>query len=450
MSWTNEGAYWRRPLDCHDKLFQSIAAAGAPLGREHWLMVGWLQLAFPIDMDPGVLEQRLRGAWSALRLRHPDVALTLNEDEKRYEPLADDEVLQRWTDATFCVESASSVDELFSRHLKVTPSVYATCHWVPARSEVAVVSSHWRWDGRGLMMMLDSFMVLLAHPSLVQPVVGAETANLVPTLDAVIGVPKIQKEEWIQKADELLAPFLDGSPAAGLPFISTLPGNTVRVETVFPKLLSRALREACRGRGLRITAALQASVVQETARCYFRTAGADPKARYKAWAAFDLRKHCPPPPSRTAHAPSIRMVALPLVANLTESWDVLASTFQAQYAQELDPAHSDALFVRVPYVEKATVMLATAPPSSEPNLSNLGVLEDFVERSYGGKFLVQNVTLAVQMLSPQLYVHAWSWCEQTRVSICYNEAFYEEDFVNKWLEALKANLLENLGVELPG
>ncbi|KAI1073700.1 hypothetical protein F5B20DRAFT_495320 [Whalleya microplaca] len=454
MSWTREGAYWRRPLDCHDKLFQSIAAAGVPLGREHWLMAGWLQLGFPSTMDPVMREQGLRAAWSSLRLRHPDVALTLHGNEKRYEPLTDEQALQRWTDATFRVETGvRSVDELCSRHLKVAPSAHATCHWVCASSEVAIVSPHWRWDGRGLIMMLHSFMEMLARsstPSPVQAVVGSEATNLVPTMDALLGVPDIHKDEWLRKADNLLAPFLDESPAIGLPITPALPRDTVRVETVFPKVVTTALREACRARGLRLTAALHASVVLETAR-YYNQGGvgeAEPAAKYKSWAAFDLRKYCPPPSDGTAHAPSIRMVAFPLIADPTASWDTLASTFQASYAQPLAPPGSDAIFIRVPYVEKATAMLAKAPPSTEPNLSNLGVMEDYLQGRYGD-IEVRNVALSVQMLSPQLYVHVWSWGGEMRVSICYNEAFYQEQFVRGWLKGLQTNLLKNLEIEIP-
>ncbi|OTA55327.1 hypothetical protein K449DRAFT_388339 [Hypoxylon sp. EC38] len=454
MSWTNEGAYWRRPLDCHDKLFQSIAAAGAPLGREHWLMAGWLRLIFPSAVESAVREQRLRAVWSAMRLLHPDIALTLQANEKQYKPLANDEALRQWTDDTFRVETgACSVDELFSRQLKVAPSPYATCHWVPVCSEVAIVSPHWRIDGRGLLMLLHSFMDLLAR-SATLPVptavaVGAEATNLVPTLDTVIGVPEIPKEEWVRKADDMLAPFLDGSPAIGLPITPALPRDTVRMETVFPKAVTIALREACRARGLRLTAALHASLVQETTRYYSQGATADPAAKYKSWAAFDLRKYCPSSfdnnRSSTAHAASLRLVALPLITDPTASWDAMAAAFQAYYTQSLALADSDALFVRVPYVEKATSMLAKGAPTTEPNLSNLGVMEEYLQPSYGD-VEVRNAALAVQMLSPQLYVHAWSWGGELRVSICYNEAFYHEQFVREWLEGLEANMLKNLDV----
>ncbi|OTB00403.1 hypothetical protein M426DRAFT_15541 [Hypoxylon sp. CI-4A] len=227
MSWTHEGAYWRRPLDCHDKLFQSIAAAGTALGREHWLMVGWLQLGISSTMDSATQGRCLRSAWSALRLRHPDVASTLREDEKRYVPLADTQDLERWTDATFSILLGGSS----------TPA---------------------------------------------SAVVGSEAVNLVPTLDAVLGMPSAPKDEWAREVEDILAPFLDGSPAIGLPITPALPGDTVRIEIVFSKDVTTVLREACRTRGFRPTAALHASIVLETMRYYNQKEGAAVKARYKS------------------------------------------------------------------------------------------------------------------------------------------------------------------------
>ena len=101
--------------------------------------------------------------------------------------------------------------------------------------------------------------------------------------------------------------------------------------------------------------------------------------------------------------------------------------------------------VRVPYVERATKVLAHMPVTTEPNLSNLGKLDDLVKKNYGD-IGVRGLSLAVQMLSPQLYVHSWGWDGETQISVCYNEAFYDGNSVRGWLERVKISLLENLGV----
>ncbi|KAI1456097.1 hypothetical protein F4805DRAFT_468324 [Annulohypoxylon moriforme] len=441
MSWTRQGIYWCRPLDCHDKLFQSIAAAGKPLNREHWLLIGVVRLEFPSGTDGE--EIRLRKAWTALRLRHPDIALELLENEKRYEPITSAESLKTWTDSTFCIErSVYSADELFSQNLE-TGRASATCHWIPASGEVVIVSSHWRWDGRGQLMMLHEFLNCLgAQNSEPVPHFGEEGRNLIPTLDTLVGRPKDIKKEWSDRADELLAPFNEGSPSIGLPIIpEAIPGNTQRLETIISREDTAALLAACRARGLRLTAALHASVVVETAR--YQQSASSTASHYKSWAAFDLRKYCPKPFDGPLHAPSLRMVALPLSVDAKADWDTLATSIQSFYQQSFAPEHNSLTYVRVPYVEKATKMLETAAPTTEPNLSNLGVIESYVQKCYGD-VRVRNTWLAVQMLSPQLYVHTWSWDGELHLSVCYNEAFYKADFVETWLEKLKNTLLTNL------
>ncbi|KAL4789181.1 hypothetical protein BDV19DRAFT_395280 [Aspergillus venezuelensis] len=120
MSWiqnSSEG-YWSRPLDCHDRLFQFIGDMGKPLGREHWLLIGAIQLEISSDID---LVARLRAAWKSLWLRHPDIALKLHSDKKQYYPYKDTDALEAWCDMTFRVESTVHlIDELqATEHLRL-------------------------------------------------------------------------------------------------------------------------------------------------------------------------------------------------------------------------------------------------------------------------------------------------------------------------------------------
>ena len=453
MSWSRQGYQWRRPLDCHDKLFRSIAAAGKPLGREHWLLVGAARVGFPPQINKP--EDIIRTAWSSLRFRHPDIALDLDGDEKIYEPVTNTESLEAWATATFHVENTvNSADELFSRHLKIAGSS-ATCHYVATNDEIAIVSSHWRWDGRGLVMMLHELLVELQAAAaaevqnhrLTRSFSQDESHKLVPSLDVVMDVPMAPKVAWSARADELLAPLQNGRPTIGLPVTGeSLPRDTRRMGTVISREKTEFLLEACRSRGIRLTAALQASVIVETARFQLQP-DTGPVAQFKSWGAFDLRRYCPPPFDGPTHAPSLRMLGLPLVVDASVDWDALALSMQTFYEKSFVPAESDLMFVRVPFVEKATAMLAAATPTTEPSLSNLGVMDRYVQKKYGDgddAISVHNIWLAVQMLSPQLYVHTWSWDGELHISICYNEAFYEEAFVAEWLRSLEKCLFTNL------
>jgi hypothetical protein len=444
MTWTQQDGYWRRPLDCHDKLFQSIAAAGQPLGREHWFLVGAVQIDFPSGaVSP---EHKLRAAWAALRLRHPDVAIELHDDEKRYKPIPNAQALAAWANATFSIETkVTSADELFSRHLRMGQAS-ATCHWVPASRELAIASSHWRWDGRGILMMLHEFMDVLTakntHP--IASSIGSEGVRLVPTLGVLMDKPEYLHERWLSRANEMLAPMQDGSPSIGLPVTGgPLPGDSCRLEIRISPAATTALLAACRTRRIRLTAALHASLTMETAR-YHDPAHND-VMQYKSWGAFDLRKYCPPPYDGPMYAPALRVIALPVVVDATADWSSLATSMQAIYEQSFAPDNNDLMYIRVPFLEQATKMLTTAPPTTEPSLSNLGVADNYVKTRYGD-VVVRNVWLGVHMLSPQIYVHTWSFKGELHISAGFNEAFYEASFVQQWLEKLKNNLFLNLEV----
>jgi hypothetical protein len=48
------------------------------------------------------------------------------------------------------------------------------------------------------------------------------------------------------------------------------------------------------------------------------------------------------------------------------------------------------------------------------------------------------------MVSSQVYVRSWSWRDSLYLSACYNEAYYEEGYVEKFLMSVRDNILENV------
>jgi hypothetical protein len=107
------------------------------------------------------------------------------------------------------------------------------------------------------------------------------------------------------------------------------------------------------------------------------------------------------------------------------------------------------MFVRVPFVEKATgavhrsPRLPTCRPPAEPYLSSLSVLDDHVQQRYGS-VVVKDISFMIHVLSQHLYVHYWSWNGRLHLSASYNEVYYTSAYMEKWLAALKNNVLENL------
>ncbi|KAL4924591.1 uncharacterized protein BDV17DRAFT_295227 [Aspergillus undulatus] len=280
MSWTRQSGNWSRPLGCHDRLFQFIGDSGKPLGREHWVMIGAVHLVLPAGMD---IVAQLRTAWKTLRLRHPDIAHELHQDEKH------------------------------------------------TTRSVALVGSHWRWDGLGLIMVLHGLLAKLENPTPLPTVFdGSEAQHLIPSLDIAIGMPSIRDPNWDRRADELISTYLNGQFSIGLlpdSKLSTpvLPGNTHRVNLRVPAKDTLALCEACRAQGITLTTAIHDSAVCSNA--------SSPATRYISWQAFDLRKYCPPPFNGPIHGPSLRMVGLPANVEARAPWDKLVRAIHLVYAQ---------------------------------------------------------------------------------------------------------------------
>ncbi|RDW58577.1 uncharacterized protein DSM5745_11268 [Aspergillus mulundensis] len=450
MAWTQQGEYWSRPLDCHDRQFQVIAEFGKPQGREQAMLMGVVQLQTPDEADIDLVSQ-LRAAWKALRLKHPDIALVLDNDEKRYYPVRDEQDLEGWCDATFRVEKVPSSDEVLGEIMPMA-APHATCHWVPASNQLCLVSSHWRWDCRGIIKLLHCLLSELASPTpLPATFDGDEARHLVPSLDVVLGMPDTLEPAWEARADELIASAMseENQVTIGLPIspgrATSLPGNTRRVGIRIAAEQALALRQSCRKHGVTLTTAVHASIIAETARVCTTDA-----SKYVAPALFDLRRYCPPPSDGPTHAASLRMLALPLTVNAHASWSELAHAIQPIYRQSFDPEKSNMLFVRVPYVNKVTALLQGLKDmdihpaqDSEPHLSSLGVIDGQIERAYGD-VEVRDVSFMIQMLTGQVLVYFWSWGGEMRLAASYNEAYYSRDQVDRWLEAVRENLVENL------
>ncbi|KAI2465376.1 hypothetical protein F4781DRAFT_28916 [Annulohypoxylon bovei var. microspora] len=162
-----------------------------------------------------------------------------------------------------------------------------------------------------------------------------------------------------------------------------LPGDTrrdARVETATSREDATALRMACRARQIRLATALHAPIVADTER--YRRSTTSAATQHKTTShgpPSTLRKYCPAPFDGPSQAPPLRMVAIPLSVDASAERDTSAASIQSLYQQSVAPAHRNLMHVRVPFVEKATKMLATASPTTEPYLSNLGVTDDYAD-----------------------------------------------------------------------
>ncbi|KAL3446434.1 hypothetical protein BJX65DRAFT_296422 [Aspergillus insuetus] len=406
MSWTQQAGFWSRPLDCHERYFRLVGANQGSDSHEYFLLIGAVQIEYPADLD---LIAGLRSAWKCLRLRHPDIATTYHPGEKRYYPTHTETELDTWCDLTLHEEEAlqSSGHLLRQQHLA---GAHATCHWIPASNEICIVSGLYRLDEYAIAILLHQLLSHLHNPyPLPATLDGSEAHQLIPSLDLVVGMPTTRDPSWSRRADRLIELHQRGGPSIGLPIDSekaaAKPGSTRHLELRIPAKQVTALREACHERDIALSSAMHTSVVVETARA-----------------------------NRSSLA--IRE---------------LVQIVEPMYRQTWERGASDMLFVRVAFAEKVAALVESghpAPPdqpdTSSPYFFNLGALEERVQRSYGDTIYVRDVQVLGQMVSSQVYVRSWSWRDSLYLSACYNEAYYKEGYVEKFLMGVRDNILENV------
>jgi hypothetical protein len=96
------------------------------------------------------------------------------------------------------------------------------------------------------------------------------------------------------------------------------------------------------------------------------------------------------------------------------------------------------------------------PPSSIPLLSSVGVLDKYLGREFGepergpgrgrGRWLIEDVWIAMTMLSAEIVAWLWSWDGEVTLSASWNEAYYTEEEAGRFLALLREELLTGLAV----
>jgi hypothetical protein len=99
---------YERAIDESEEVYVLVAAAAAPLNKEHWS----LTVAIKVDQFTTDFVNEVQQAWKTFRYDHPSVA-TFIEDGKRVYNVAKQDELDSWIKETFVVETASAT-ELYS------------------------------------------------------------------------------------------------------------------------------------------------------------------------------------------------------------------------------------------------------------------------------------------------------------------------------------------------
>lgn len=422
---------FERPFDSLKTFYRTIKSGGKALNREHFAISAVVKLRLNPCIDDAVAA--LQNAWKTIRYDNPQIAAFESlGGNYRYE-IPDPVALDLGLSSTFKIEpNTATTADIYA---DCAPTELATMHYFPHTSEALFHSSHWRIDSIGVLYLLNGFFQAVASPRSVQ--FGDEGKNLSLGLDEAAQVPTNITSVSEKAATDLIATFLDNIPSIGLPTgVNTVPGRSRRCEIDLPEALTSTIVSRCKSHGLSVTSATHAAVVCATAKIGNKEI---PAQKYTSWAAFDLRRHCPPPYNGSKYPVSSFHTGIPTTI-IPSGFLENALQFERTYKRCFTGSASENVFPFLScYVGKVRATLTQDPPQGttppcEPNLSSLGRIDEYMDTNFSDRVDVMYFWIGVEMLTRQVMVYVWTREDRMKLSICYNESFYARDFVEQFLE----------------
>ncbi|PYI07024.1 hypothetical protein BO78DRAFT_106130 [Aspergillus sclerotiicarbonarius CBS 121057] len=455
MSWSQvSDRRWERPTNGMEGYFTVAGSFSASLmeGRHHYTIFSRVSVDLPFASHAEATEA-LCHAWQQLRYEQPMIATTVEGMTKVYE-VPDEAALNQWLEATFIVSPAADAGALM-RIMK--PIQQATLYYLPESSEIVFRCHHALMDGVGTLMLWHSFLSILASPQ-DAPSFGDEPARLAPTLEAILNHPEPPKPELAAQGAKLVQECVHAMPGVGpVNRVGTVAAGPVQTrELLFPERTSAALVEACKAQGFSVSAAVHAA--------YIRTvvAHADPAGplsggnanRYVTVNSVNLRPKLPEPFSTSQYAASLYYTPWSFVIdNIPDSFVDTARIVDHDYKTLFDAdVNADNLEISGSLTRALRDIVQTPeflaqPVARDALFSSLGIMERYVQRSYGTdgqKIAVKDVNIGVDVILGISMLFAYTFRDTLRLGYSFNEAYEDPETIQSHLEEMQKILVEEL------
>lgn len=432
---------WERPQSCLEKINLISRNVDKALDGDNWAKNAVAKLEF--DPRLGDPETALRIAWKQVRYNYPEVAAFPYNGIYMYR-IGNPDQVALWVSATFVVERNTTVDELLG-HLPRNEQMM--CYFLPDTSEVLIRSPHYRLDGRGAILCLNHFIESLAN---LDPVLvfGGCAKNLSDSIDQALNIPSEYTPKIEQAAAKRLAALHPRHPLLEMPAIVTskLPRATRRRLIKFSPTETRAILKGCEASSLNFTATLHAALITAVT----KLVPVNEVKSYMASFNCDLR-FLIPKTSRTRFAPTS------CTSVLTTEVEVSPTTDFRSYYKQLAPIYATGYG---PYLESTACFheklaksmysggkgSGDADGQAQPRFGPLGIIDEQIIKEIAGVVRVKDFWLGGETLTKRKMVHTWLWEDQLVFSCCYNESFWQGDFVERFLNAIKETLLDEVAL----
>jgi hypothetical protein len=419
MPWqqVSPGRY-EREFDSLEHFYRQIAAAGAPLQREHYFISSVIQLKEQLS------ETELRHAWKALRFQYPQMAAVADDSGTRFIYIVpSSEEIETWMKETFIVDPRSrSARSLYS---SLKPSTQFKLYYLPLSRQLLFRTPHWRIDGIGLELLQNVFLHILVDGSSEIAFDDSEATRLAHSLDDAASVPQKTTPQISQAAEEEVSIFQPGPPSIS---IATLPNVTPTSPQLYHTEYSTGITEriiaSCREQAITVTTAAHAALIRSTQQYaqhnFDPTTRGSGGGRYCAFTALDLRKYLPAPWNGPNAAVSLYHTGLPLSIDLDVHRDFasIAEILKSTYGRDLAKDEPRNMFnFLAEYVRKALIAFLTPPldplmAPAYPALGSLGIVDKYVQKKYQGTAAaieIEDWWLGVEIIDRTLFTHVWAW-----------------------------------------
>jgi hypothetical protein len=351
--------------------------------------------------------------------------------------------LELKAEANFSIESVKTPDEIFQAIVK---RPFPRLYYFPGTSELLLEVGHWHIDGRGIFYFWDAFFSSLQQP-LHNPS-GDISKSLLASSDDLIKfcVPDVTEEKRKAACLESVKNLFPDLPV-GLPMLDATCEmrdnfNYAR-ERIFisehdTKLITSAIKKSGGSVNSAFLAAQALAIKSIQAEM-----NVDGKI-YSPMSNVDLRRYCKNREPRSIVGCCFSAVPV--------SVDVTGKVFQDLNSELKDIFDSLLQNVDSPllYLSDWAATLISGyttgapPPKTVPYVSSMGIIDDFVQRSYGDNWEVVDLWLSPTPVNTDIYWYIWTWKDQFIMSVNYNQKYYDagviSSFMVKTLEVLKSGL----------
>ena len=302
-------------------------------------------------------------------------------------------------------------------------------------------------------MLFDAFFAAVVSESSSQDLPwGEEVERLAINVEAAASMPSVITQDSKAMADDYAATFGHYICCVGVRYKTGANGSTPQGTRtiqlpVSPTTTSRVV-DATKHLGISVTSAVHAAVAAAN---YKHATPETASNHFTSTIRFTLRPYLPQPYCTSAFAAGLYATGWMHRLDASQTWRENASAVNEVYKRGLGPE-----FIKVhrQYALNLQDLVkntpADAPPLSNVDISSIGIMDELLKPKYDDDtrgVQVNNATVGVETLTPQMVMFLWTFRGQMNLYVVYNEAYSDAEMALDFAKSVKEILLNELRVQ---